>query len=194
MSSLAGYPTILFTLLPVALLGIYWSRRRMYALLTLWTAIAYSFMSHKEFRFVLPTLPLCMMYCGVAFYRILEPEKYFAGDRKKSDEKRKPVKKSSVFSLLLLLLLLSNIPLAAYFSYVHQRGPDSLVKHVHMVSDFSPSYPLFSFSLKDKSITNLLMLMPCHSTPFYSHIHRNITIRMLDCSPRYEATVSPYRE
>jgi len=29
-------------------------------------------------------------------------------------------------------------------------------------------------------------LMPCHSTPYYSHVHRNITMRFLDCSPSFE--------
>eukprot|EP00897_Mesotaenium_endlicherianum_P002325 jgi/Mesen1/211/ME1139601C07579 len=30
------------------------------------------------------------------------------------------------------------------------------------------------------------LLMPCHSTPFYSHVHRNIPMHMPDCSPSTE--------
>jgi phosphatidylinositol glycan class B len=29
----------------------------------------------------------------------------------------------------------------------------------------------------------LLFLTPCHATPFYSHVHRNVSMHFLDCSP-----------
>ena len=30
---------------------------------------------------------------------------------------------------------------------------------------------------------NVLFLTPCHATPYYSHIHSNISMEFLDCSP-----------
>ncbi|KAJ7390516.1 hypothetical protein OS493_024548 [Desmophyllum pertusum] len=30
---------------------------------------------------------------------------------------------------------------------------------------------------------SVLFLMPCHSTPFYSSVHRNISMRILECPP-----------
>lgn len=30
---------------------------------------------------------------------------------------------------------------------------------------------------------SVLFLTPCHATPYYSHIHRNISMEFLDCSP-----------
>lgn len=35
------------------------------------------------------------------------------------------------------------------------------------------------------SATSIAFLTPCHSTPWLAHIHRNITMRFLDCSPRF---------
>jgi len=29
----------------------------------------------------------------------------------------------------------------------------------------------------------VLFLTPCHATPYYSHVHSNITMDFLDCSP-----------
>lgn len=31
----------------------------------------------------------------------------------------------------------------------------------------------------------LLFLMPCHSTPYFSHIHENVTMRFLTCEPNF---------
>ena len=30
---------------------------------------------------------------------------------------------------------------------------------------------------------SVLFLTPCHATPYYSHIHRDISMEFLDCSP-----------
>ncbi len=30
---------------------------------------------------------------------------------------------------------------------------------------------------------HVLFLTPCHATPYYSHVHTNITMDFLDCSP-----------
>lgn len=34
-------------------------------------------------------------------------------------------------------------------------------------------------------VSGILFLMPCHSTPYYSSLHYNVTMRFLDCTPRY---------
>jgi len=34
-------------------------------------------------------------------------------------------------------------------------------------------------------VERVLFLMPCHATPYYSSLHKNIPMRFLDCSPRY---------
>ena len=30
---------------------------------------------------------------------------------------------------------------------------------------------------------HVMFLTPCHATPYYSHVHSNITMDFLDCSP-----------
>lgn len=35
-------------------------------------------------------------------------------------------------------------------------------------------------------VQSVHFLMPCHHTPAYSHLHRNITLRHLDCSPNLQ--------
>jgi GPI mannosyltransferase 3 len=30
---------------------------------------------------------------------------------------------------------------------------------------------------------SVAFLLPCHATPFYSHIHANVSMTFLDCSP-----------
>lgn len=36
---------------------------------------------------------------------------------------------------------------------------------------------------QDGNVKSVLFLMPCHSTPYYSTLHSNLSMRFLDCSP-----------
>ena len=36
---------------------------------------------------------------------------------------------------------------------------------------------------------HVLFLTPCHATPYYSHVHSNITMDFLDCSPPGEQCI-----
>ena len=60
---------------------------------------------------------------------------------------------------------------AAYLSLVHQRGTVTLMDVLASEAHSSPD---------DMSV---LFLMPCHSTPYYSHVHQAIPMAFLDCSP-----------
>lgn len=35
----------------------------------------------------------------------------------------------------------------------------------------------------DDKVKSILFLMPCHATPYYSTLHRNLPMRLLDCTP-----------
>ena len=37
---------------------------------------------------------------------------------------------------------------------------------------------------RNEKVQSILFLMPCHATPYYSSLHRNLPMRFLDCSPR----------
>ena len=69
--------------------------------------------------------------------------------------------------LPVLAMLILNVCIAYYASQVHQSGVISLINHIQ-------THP---------EINNLVLLMPCHSTPWQSHIHRPGNFRFLTCNP-----------
>ncbi|XP_065905873.1 GPI mannosyltransferase 3-like [Dysidea avara] len=78
--------------------------------------------------------------------------------------------KHTVYRCLVVLVLASNIPMALYFSLVHHRGSLTVMDELRLAIDNHPS-------------PSILFLTPCYSTPYYSHIHRNVSMRMLTCWP-----------
>jgi len=70
--------------------------------------------------------------------------------------------------IVVALLLIWNIPLAWYLCLRHQRGVLDAVSFL---------------GSKISSQDSVLFLMPCHSTPLYSHLHVNATLRFLTCPP-----------
>ncbi|KAI6652145.1 hypothetical protein LOD99_4690 [Oopsacas minuta] len=109
---------------------------------------------HKEFRFLLPMLPFCHILTAKGIYVI--------------DNNTRKHRLISLFKKLLLFLSLLQIPMSFYFGFIHQRG-------VIRVMDYLYGH----ISVEDQ----VLFLMPCHSTPLYSHIHKNATLQFLECSP-----------
>ncbi|KAK9487095.1 Alg9-like mannosyltransferase family-domain-containing protein [Lipomyces starkeyi] len=68
----------------------------------------------------------------------------------------------------LALLSLLNVPLALYVSTTHQRGVVDVTSYIRTTP----------------SIESVGFLMPCHSTPWMSHMHRpDITAWFLTCEP-----------
>ncbi|KAL1457718.1 hypothetical protein WDU94_007915 [Cyamophila willieti] len=51
--------------------------------------------------------------------------------------------------------------------------------------------------LRDRNISGseggILFLMPCHSTPLYSHLHINISTRILTCEPNLSPSITQYK-
>ncbi|XP_060734382.1 GPI mannosyltransferase 3 [Tachysurus vachellii] len=127
-------------------------RHRVLLMSVVWTLMAYSFLAHKEFRFIYPVLPFCMIFCGISLAKLRSWRKPAAGS----------------------LLLLNLLP-AFYTGLVHQRGVLDVMGHLQHLCDVrdSPSSPE----------PHVLFLMPCHSTPYYSHLHCPIILRFLECPP-----------
>ncbi|XP_028257457.1 GPI alpha-1,2-mannosyltransferase 3 isoform X2 [Parambassis ranga] len=73
------------------------------------------------------------------------------------------------------VLLVANLVPALYTGLIHQRGTLDVMSHLQTLCDVSsvPTHPL----------PDVLFLMPCHSTPFYSHVHCPIKMRFLECPP-----------
>lgn len=120
---------------------------------TVFTVVVFSFLGHKEFRFLLPLLPIMLFVSS----------KYLSAWSRKAN----------TFSVWLvsLILLTGNILPAWYIGFSHQRGTLDVMDELRHIA------------LKDPENVSFLFLMPCHSTPLYSHIHINVTTRFLTCNP-----------
>ncbi|XP_020593825.1 GPI mannosyltransferase 3 [Phalaenopsis equestris] len=160
-----GFPAMLFTFLPYSLFGIFKSNEWRLSGLIAWVLGIYSILGHKEFRFVLPVLPIALMFSGYSLAAL--------------SHSKHPLPKKGIFfgtrcpsklRLSILFLIVTNVPMALYMSLVHQRGSEDVMYYL-------------SKEAKDGKIRSILFLMPCHSTPYYSSLHQNLPMRFLDCSP-----------
>ncbi|XP_011865110.1 PREDICTED: GPI mannosyltransferase 3 [Vollenhovia emeryi] len=122
-----------------------------------WTLLVYSLLSHKEFRFILPLLPL-LIYTSFACLNRLTVR--VTADVRKG---------------LVALLVCSNVMTGLFFSTIHQRGTLAIMESLRG-----------EITAADLSSTDTLILTPCHSTPLYSHLHVNTTIRFLTCEPNLD--------
>ncbi|KAK3247557.1 hypothetical protein CYMTET_42947 [Cymbomonas tetramitiformis] len=171
-----GYPVITFTLLPVAALGVACApRRRHLAGLILWALAVYSVIPHKEFRFILPVLPLTMLYAGVGLAHF---QGKLAQKEAEDSAREEPLtgnvgrRRGPPFLWVAGGILLTQVPLALYLSMVHQRGTVAVM-------------PLLAQEAASGRVRGggMMFLTPCHSTPYTSHIHQRVPLDFLDCSP-----------
>eukprot|EP00934_Nitzschia_sp_Nitz4_P005041 Nitzschia sp. Nitz4//scaffold3_size479765//197502//199441//NITZ4_000081-RA/size479765-snap-gene-1.394-mRNA-1//-1//CDS//3329550701//5031//frame0 len=161
----AGIPAIVGLLLPFLLWDFVrvkkWSRgRRVLWLLVGLYSVVHSFSAHKEFRFLLPVLPLLSVLAGEnlqAFTNSISWKKTF-----------------------LVLAVVANLGAVLYLGLFHQQAPIAVNRHIlSMVGDHGRYNPI-----------HIHYLMGCHSTPVLSHLHSpgaKIHVRTLDCSPACRA-------
>ncbi|XP_062561074.1 GPI mannosyltransferase 3 [Armigeres subalbatus] len=162
-----GLPTVLgISTLPFLLAAVETLRHRQVykeraILLTsvLFTLVVYSMLPHKEFRFLLQILPICL-YVSADFL---------------SRWSRKASGKLVWFAALVLLV--GNAIPAGYLSFTHQRGTLDVMSSLQNIAR--------NYQDENGHAAKFLFLMPCHSTPFYSHIHHNTTMRFLRCEPTF---------
>lgn len=148
-----GFPAVIGPHLPLFLHGCSLGFRRYKMLLfaIAWTLCVYSLLPHKEFRFIYPVLPFCMVFCGISLASL------------------KTWRRTTI-----AILVVSNLLPALYTGLIHQRGTLDVMGHLRSLCDVSGSSSLQP---------DVLFLMPCHSTPYYSHIHCPIKMRFLECPP-----------
>ncbi|XP_019614320.1 PREDICTED: GPI mannosyltransferase 3-like, partial [Branchiostoma belcheri] len=60
-----GFPVVMATQLFPFVFGAvkFWRKQKLVLLIVLWTVMVYSCLGHKEFRFIMPVLPLAMISC-----------------------------------------------------------------------------------------------------------------------------------
>jgi hypothetical protein len=85
-------------------------------------------------------------------------------------DKGKRMGSRSHLTQFLALIIISNTMMGFYFSRIHKRGV------VHTIE-----------WLREEAykghVSSIVFLMPCHSTPYYSHIHLDIPMRYITCEP-----------
>ncbi|XP_074643066.1 GPI alpha-1,2-mannosyltransferase 3-like [Tubulanus polymorphus] len=156
-----------------------------------WTVGIYSLLGHKEFRFIYPILPIAMHICGEYLSTLDRKSKTVTA----SDEKAHNfsiiggnfnglIKKVLTGRTAALFLLLTNIPAMLYFGLLHQRGTLDVMKYLANSAAAMPGYRKM----------DILFLMPCHSTPYYSYLHTNVGMRFLTCEPDLTASAVNYTD
>jgi phosphatidylinositol glycan class B len=165
-----GLPLLLTTTLPFAAWGCWsaFTKSRQdsdYQKLTRPLAISafvfvtiMSLIAHKEVRFIYPLLPGLLVLAAGPISKFFSPLL---------------LPKTAGKKILLLVFVAVNMTLAFYISQVHQRGVIDVLHHLR-----------HKHELKVSSNTTVMFMMPCHSTPWRSHlVFPEIDARALTCEP-----------
>ncbi|KAG6421217.1 hypothetical protein SASPL_117767 [Salvia splendens] len=195
-----GFTVMLFTYIPFTIAGIVESKERKLPGLVLWVLGIYSLLGHKEFRFVLPVLPVALMFSGYSLAKLGRAEiskgdsnshirrapklelavcygdgastsgtvasRPIGAEDNEETRAHDPSGMSMVLSLRMVLLLPANLRSL-------QRGTEDVMNY------------LAEEAMKN-NVEGILFLTPCHATPYYSTLHRNLPMRFLDCTPSDE--------
>lgn len=164
-----GFTVMLFTFLPFSIAGNIKSKCWKLSGLIAWVLIVYSIQGHKEFRFVLPMLPIALMFSGYSLSVMAKSD----SDTRRKGSPNSHMKRPSKVGFAIFVLLATNIPMALYMSLVHQRGTEDVMIYL-------------SKEAQHEKVKGILFLMPCHATPYYSALHYDLPMRILDCSPSEE--------
>ncbi len=184
-----GYPLLLTTALPFTLISMYRiltpgdpireatpegrNALRSLCIICLLFPAVFSNIAHKEVRFIYPLLPALHVVTGLQlssfFGPLISPSRASARSYKR---------------LLLILLFALNASIAYYTSQVHNSGLIKLTTYLR--HEFEDAY----LPAPRPSNMTVGMLMPCHSTPWRSHLqypptsaHPGIRAWALTCEP-----------
>ncbi|CAN0060025.1 unnamed protein product [Ectocarpus fasciculatus] len=198
-----GLPAVLGAALPPALWGLWrpsggegggrGDRRRL-GWLALWFLVYHSTSPHKEFRFLLPVLPIAHAYAGQAVSAFLTPAAA-AGPASSSQGEFPPQRRRRLGAAIAVALFFLHVPAAVYLSVWHQGGAlaavDAVAEKVPAVvaskiaaaaaaaaagdgGEAARGGPRLGKGSDDgvaPSEVAVHFLMPCHSAPLHSHLH-----------------------
>lgn len=190
---LQGLPLICTTSLPFALAGLYrpsgtsiaqTNTLRTLAYTVFTTVLALSLISHKEVRFIYPLLPALNVLAAPHAASFFTSQ---AAPTAKTPRPR-PVLRNQPY---LFLALGINIILASFLSFIHQPAPLSVLAHLrHQYERIHPASVAhahafhFSSTSSDDDDLFVLFLMPCHTTPWRSHlVYPGLHAYALTCEP-----------
>jgi len=132
-----------------------------------------SMIAHKEVRFLYPLLPFLHVLAAGPLSVFL------------------PANGPLMRKTLVGLLLLTNVLIGGYISTVHQRGVIDVLTHIRHKHEVRND--LSQHSMLPHGITNTTVgfLMPCHSTPWRSHlIYPTLSAWALTCEPPVNVPLS----
>ncbi|KAH7326407.1 family 22 glycosyltransferase [Stachybotrys elegans] len=138
------------------------------------TILALSLISHKEVRFIHPLLPILNLLSAPLAASFFTSSVSQRGSRSLS-LRNKPY---------LVAALAINILLAGFLSFLHQPAPLTVLSFLR--SEFERTHTTPSQKIPSDQHKDLfaLFLMPCHSTPWRSHlIHSGLSAYALSCEP-----------
>ena len=190
-----GYPLLLTTFLPFGVIGIYQSLfpsenplpycnntpltkaiKNQLAITALLVPFVLSFISHKEVRFIYPLLPLIHILAAAPFTSFFLPVVSPAIPRSKH---RSPK------WMMLGLIISSNVLAAMFTTTSHQTAPLAVMTYLR--NQHSKNYlsqPPTTVLEPAPSTMTVGFLMPCHSTPWRSHlVYSTIKAWALTCEP-----------
>lgn len=119
---------------------------------------------HSEWRFLHPFLPTLLIFAIPPLFKSYIPVVPFGTSIKRTFRQYLRINTVPFY-----LILLSCVIPMAYLGTVHGRAP-VLVMNVLR-------------SGKVGEVTGLAALMPCHSTPWMSHLHKDVPAWFLTCEP-----------
>lgn len=163
-----GLPLLLTTALPFAAAGLWDTLRRpnedgwraqtryILAIAAIATVLALSTINHKEMRFIYPLLPVLHLLAA-------RPLAAFSTTKSRK--------------LLLCVAVLANILIAYYTTTIHQRGVIDVMHYLRTAQEAR-------FNTAGQTKMSVGFLMPCHSTPWRSHlVYPEIEAWALTCEP-----------
>jgi phosphatidylinositol glycan class B len=197
-----GYPLLLTTALPFALVGIYNTLQTAATLNAPSTAsttalsqlasvclivpLAFSAISHKEVRFIYPLLPALHILSAAPLTAFFEPALTQRLTRP-SFLSTKSIYIALAKRALLLTLIAVNATIMIYTSITHNSGVVAVTDYLrrqhttHYLPSSTSARKIVASSTPEMTVA---FLMPCHSTPWRSHlIHPDIRAWALTCEP-----------
>ncbi|KAF4768469.1 hypothetical protein HAV15_002183 [Penicillium sp. str.  len=184
-----GYPLLLTTLLPAALIGLYTTLtsrkstvgdclqtaiRVQLATVCLLMPFVLSLISHKEVRFIYPLLPCLHILAAPPLVQFFYPAIYSPAYARYTHR-----------MLILLFLVLVNVVIALYTTLYHASGTIKVLSYLRQQHQ-THSASITKRGTNSTSETGISagFLMPCHSTPWRSHlVYPTINAWALSCEP-----------
>lgn len=190
-----GYPLLLTTLLPFALVGLYRTLRTrsssaadklqteirvQLAIVCLLMPFVLSLISHKEVRFIYPLLPSLHILAAPPLVQFFYPAVYSRSSSAYTPQR-----------LALIFLVLANLVIGLYTTLYHASGVVNVLTYLRHQHETHGSSAESSLGLQAKPGITAGFLMPCHSTPWRSHlVYPTIDAWALSCEPPIDRTAA----